>query len=267
MTPNTRTNLDPTRTDPEPARAADFSAAAPLGPPKLTAARLRQAQSDTLRAPRLRYDPASRLLFTVVDLLYGRRRSLVKFAMLELIARVPYQAWERVTYVMLTHVHRHGALARRVFDRVVESRAQQDNEQWHLFIFDDLIARAGLRRALVRHRVLPQLIAMVYYHLAWLLFVVKPAWSYRLNANFEDHAEHEYMLFVHEHPEFEDQDDPGTFAADYGRYASVADLLRQIGHDERTHKHDSLRAARSPRLPPMPVPEAGGPADRRGGRR
>lgn len=57
--------------------------AAPSGPPSLSAARLRQAQTATLASPRLRYAPASRLLFAVVDLLHGPRRSLVKFAMLD----------------------------------------------------------------------------------------------------------------------------------------------------------------------------------------
>jgi hypothetical protein len=32
-----------------------------------------------------------------------------------------------------------------------------------------------------------------------------PEWSYRLNADFEDHAEHEYALLVTEHPEWEDE--------------------------------------------------------------
>jgi ubiquinol oxidase len=40
----------------------------------------------------------------------------------------------------------------------------------------------------------------------------------------------------------------GTYAAQYGRYASLADLLRQIGHDERVHKLDSLASMRAPRL-------------------
>jgi hypothetical protein len=31
-----------------------------------------------------------------------------------------------------------------------------------------------------------------------------------------------------------------SIAADYGRFASLADLLRQIGHDERVHKLASL---------------------------
>jgi hypothetical protein len=26
-----------------------------------------------------------------------------------------------------------------------------------------------------------------------VLFLIRPEWSYRLNADFEDHAEHEYM--------------------------------------------------------------------------
>ncbi|MFB4319596.1 hypothetical protein [Actinomadura sp. 21ATH] len=41
-------------------------------------------------------------------------------------------------------------------------------------------------------------------------------------------------------------------AAEYGRYASVADLLRQIGHDERVHKQDSLVHIRAPRFHQAP---------------
>jgi hypothetical protein len=42
-------------------------------------------------------------------------------------------------------------------------------------------------------------IAFAYYQQSWLLYVIRPKWSYRLNADFEDHAEHQYMLFVDEH--------------------------------------------------------------------
>jgi hypothetical protein len=73
---------------------------------------------------------------------------------------------------------------------------------------------------------------MVYYQISWLLFVIKPKWSYLLNADFEDHAEHEYMLLVAEHPEWKDIPFRSDFAADYGSFGSLADLFRQIGHDE-----------------------------------
>jgi demethoxyubiquinone hydroxylase (CLK1/Coq7/Cat5 family) len=199
-------------------------------------------------APRLRYSLLARALFTTMDLAYGRKRTIVKFTMLEFIARVPYQAWERIGYLVMARYRGRSALARRVFERIVESRADQDNEQWHLLILQDLVQRRGLRQSFLLHRLAPWLIAFFFYHVSWLLFVIRPAWSYRLNADFEDHAEHEYMAYVAEHPELETQPDPGSYAAQYGQYGSLADLLRQIGHDERTHKEDSLINLRAPRL-------------------
>ncbi len=222
--------------------------AAPAGPPKLAPAQLRQVQAQTMDAPRLRYSLLARVLFRSVDLAYGRGRSIVKFAMLEYIARVPYQAWERIGYLALARKHRHSALARRVFERIVQTRAEQDNEQWHLLILQDLIQRRGLKQSLLRHRLAPWLLAFVYYHVSWLLLVLRPEWSYRLNADFEDHAEHEYMAYVAGHPELETQPDPGAYAAEYGRYRCLADLLRQIGHDERIHKLDSLANVSAPRF-------------------
>ena len=121
------------------------SPACPPGPPKLPAAELRRAQSETLRTPRFDYSIPARLLFWMVDLIYGRQRSLRKFVVLEIVARVPYQAWERAAYGALTRVHPRLRLAGRIFDRVVETRAQQDNEQFHLLILEELAQRQGLR--------------------------------------------------------------------------------------------------------------------------
>ncbi|MGH3980966.1 MAG: hypothetical protein ACRDRZ_18540 [Pseudonocardiaceae bacterium] len=87
---------------------------------------------------------------------------------------------------------------------------------------------------------MPQALAFAYYQLSWLLFVLRPDWSYLLNADFEDHAEHEYMTFVAEHPEWEDTPFESAFADGYGHFDSLADLFRQIGHDERVHEQESL---------------------------
>jgi hypothetical protein len=217
-------------------------------PIKLSSDELRRAQARSLDTPRMTYSLLARMLFTTVDLVYGKKRSLVKFAMLEFIARVPYQAWERMGYLALARRRRDAGLARRILDRIEDTRMQQDNEQWHLLIMEDLVRRQGLRRSFLRHRVAPWIISFVNYHISWMVFLVKPTLSYRLNAEFEDHAEHEYMLFVAEHPELERQPDPGTYAERYGGYGSVADLLRQIGHDERTHKLDSLANVETPRF-------------------
>ena len=205
-------------------------------------------QASTLATPRLRYGLLGRALFLGMDLVYGRQRSLSKFKVLEIVARVPYQAWEQVAYVAMTHKHGEPDFARRIFEFVSESRAQQDNEQWHLLILEEMIQDQGKREGFLRFRLLPQFIALFYYHVSWLLYVLRPGWSYSLNAQFEDHAEHEYMQFVAEHPELEHTPFVSTFEADYGSFPSQADLFRRIGLDEREHKQESLLRMQQPRF-------------------
>jgi hypothetical protein len=112
----------------------------------------------------------------------------------------------------------------------------------------ELAGREGTGHGWLRYRLLPQIAATVYYLLSWLLFLTVPAASYRLNADFEDHAEHEYMAFAAAHPELETKPWDCPEAAGYGRFASVADLVRQIGCDERQHKDESLARLAAPRL-------------------
>ncbi|HET6818707.1 MAG TPA: alternative oxidase [Mycobacteriales bacterium] len=222
---------------PAPRLAGDASMHDDL--PKLSHRQLRAEQQRTLDTPRRRYSIAARVLFLGMDLLYGRKRTMSKFRVLEIVARVPYQTWETVTYKQISKRHRHPLDIRRLSDRIREFRLQQDNEQWHLMILDELVARSRGRESRIWYDVLPRLIAVGYWHFAWLLYALKPAWSHRLNADFEDHAEHEYALLVAEHPEWESTPYRSDVCADYGRFASLADLFRQIGHDERLHKQES----------------------------
>jgi ubiquinol oxidase len=216
--------------------------------PRLTHEELRRAQDQTLEEPRRRYGIAARILFTLLDVVYGKPRTLSKFKVLELVARVPYQAWEQVAFIAITHIHTRTGMARRIHDRVAASRAQQDNEMFHLLIIEELIARSGLPQPRIKFFWLPQTIAFVYYQLSWLLFVVHPSWSYRLNADFEDHAEHEYMTMVAEHPEWESESFESEFDDDFGHFVSLADVFRQIGHDERVHKLESEALMKEPRF-------------------
>jgi ubiquinol oxidase len=120
----------------------------PVGlPPHLDHEALVQAQRDTLNAPRRPYGLDARVLFRLLDVLYGRKRTLSKFKVLELVARVPYQSWEQVAYIAITHVSQRTGLARRIHDRVAQVRAQQDNEQWHLLILEELVARTGKKES------------------------------------------------------------------------------------------------------------------------
>jgi ubiquinol oxidase len=220
---------------------------APFGPIEhLQHDDLLAVQATTLMTPKRQHGVSAKILFRIMDALYGPARTLEKFRVLELVARVPYQAWENVAYVAVTHTASQPGFARQVFDRVRTARWEQDNEQWHLLIMEELTA--GQRRGVVRSRVIPQVLAFGYYQLSWFLYVLRPKWSYRLNADFEDHAEHEYALLVQEHPEWESMQYEGEFAEDFGSYNSLADLIRQIGYDERLHKIESEQNMLAPRF-------------------
>ncbi|MBN4053170.1 hypothetical protein JYT92_00300 [bacterium AH-315-L15] len=207
---------------------------------RLNSEQLRQEQENTLSSPQLRYGLLAGFLFVVMDLFYGRKRSLSKFKVLEVIARVPYQAWEHVAYIAITHTSRKHGFARRIFEQVKASRSQQDNEQWHLLIFEEWIDRSNIRENFFLHRLIPQILAFFYYQISWILYVIRPSLSYSLNAQFEDHAEYEYMRYVAERPELETMPFESDFKEDFGKFDSMADVVRQIGYDERVHKLESL---------------------------
>ena len=198
---------------------------------------LRAAQAATLaRAPR-QHGLLARTLFATMDVVYGKQLTLERFEALELIARVPYQAWEGVGYVAITHVHARPAFARRIFDYVREARAAQDNEQWHLFILEELLARRRGPRSWLRSSAIPQVLAFLYYHVSWLLYVLAPRLSYALNADFEDHAERGYMQFVGEHPA----------ARTAAMVERIRVRLRFVRDNRRRASAHRPRRARSPR--------------------
>lgn len=209
---------------------------------------LKQEQGKTMGATRRRYGFFAKGLFFLMDLFYGRKKTLSKFKVLEVIARVPYQSWEHVAYIAMTHTYAQPGFARRIFEFVKESRAQQDNEQWHLLILEEMVQKKGIPENFFLHRIAPQILAFFYYHVSWILYVLKPAWSYGLNADFEDHAEHEYMEFVKDNPSFETEPFDSDFKKDYGDFKSAADLFRRIGLDERMHKEESLKRIESARF-------------------
>jgi hypothetical protein len=224
-----------------------------LGPPTLTPAALRVEQHVTLSEPRPRMHAVVAALNVLFGLLYGRRPSLPKFLVLEHLAQVPYRSWERVAQRRIARTHGRSSVARRIQTRVAEARSQHDNEQWHMLVLEELLARRGHRLHRLRYRMLPRLLAAPWHLATWVLHLVKPAWSFRLNAAFESHAEREYMRYVTANPAFEQEPFVGELAERWARPVTVADVLRQIGCDERFHKIASLAAA-SGELPPPHAP-------------
>ncbi len=224
------------------------------------------AEADRARTePPRRFGMPARVLFSALDLVYGRESTLEKFRVLEVVARVPYQAWEQVAFVAITHTHEQPSFARNIQRRVRRTRSQQDNELLHLLMIEEQLDLRGFRRSLIRGRLLPQAIAFVYYQISWLLYVLRPRWSYALNADFEHHALHTYLDYVDAHARLRETPWVSEFRDDYAPLSNLAELFTSIALDERSHRDEStarIRAARfgepSHRGPLASVPSESG---------
>lgn len=214
------------------------------GPPTLSPGELREEQARSLSEPQTSH-PVLVPFFLAIDLLYGRRASIEKFVVLEHLAQIPYRSWERIAQRGVRRARGRSTLARRIQQRVAEARAQHDNEQWHMLVMEQLVSSKAGQVSWWRHRALPRVLALPWHVATWLLHLLQPRWSYRLNAAFEAHAERTYMGYVAAHPELDATPFGGVLANRWSHDVTVADVLRQIGHDERVHKLNSERAADS----------------------
>lgn len=165
----------------------------------------------SLLAPRRPYGRAARMLFFLLDLSYGRPRTLSKLRVLHVAVRAP------------------------------------GDEIRHLPVLEELVARRGERHSFVRFRLLPHLLAFVYHDLSVLLCAVRPSWRHNLGADVHDYAEHEFALFVQEHPELETAPGADRLGAGFGRSESAADVLRRIASDQHVSKLRALERIRRPR--------------------
>lgn len=188
----------------------------------LTPEERRARHRQTLDTPERPYGIDARIIFWLEDRVWGPARTLSKFKARELVARSPYRAWER------TH------------DDGQDDERDAQNEISHWNILRDLVAEDESREDPLRFTLLPALGAAAMFTFTLVQHRIDPDRSHRLNADIEDHAEHEYARLVAEHPEWETLPYRAT-VAEYGEYESRADVLRQISCDERVHKERSLQ--------------------------
>ncbi|MFA7172157.1 MAG: alternative oxidase [Kiritimatiellia bacterium] len=209
---------------------------------------LKVEQKKTLTTPRLPANLPLKIMFLTFDLLYGKGRSLPKVLVLEILARYPYWAWENGAYKLLSLWHCSTKLGnpQKVKDalRHIEmGREAQDNEQWHMLLWADLCQQQQIKLNWFKHWLLPRHMTFVYFYITRIMYWIKPIWSFRMNAAFESHAEHEYMLFAQEHPEFDTLEVDSIWFKYYPRQKSLGDLIRRVGLDERDHMNRSLAEA------------------------
>lgn len=201
---------------------------------------LKKEQLATLSRPPREYGTAARMLFWAMDAFYGRKLSWGKMRLLEILARLPYQAWEIRQYHKLNRQFSDPSTVERAEDIIRWGRKAQDNEFRHLQVVNEKIRQDNVKLNWFKDGFAPSIAALKYSVFSRILAFFNIEAAFRLNADFEDHAEHEYMTFVKEHPELDNQPVNSNVTRNYGNFETWGDVMRRIGLDERDHMNESL---------------------------
>ncbi|MEN7973035.1 MAG: hypothetical protein ABFR47_04290 [Verrucomicrobiota bacterium] len=209
---------------------------------------LKAEQQASLNRPRCTYTAAAKFFFASMDLVTGKGVNLPKTLLIELLASIPYRAWELRMYSKLTFGYRNREAAKKSLQIMDWSRAAQDNEYWHAQAIQEKMIEDGTRRPWY---LLPPVTALVIvsyilFTRAMALFNLRRAFLF--NAEFEDHAEHVYALFVEENPQWENEPVKQDVVLDRMEFANWSEVFCRIGLDEREHRDASFIEAGQPEM-------------------
>lgn len=206
------------------------------------------AQLEAYKQPLDAYTPLllPRLLggFLVLcgNIVYGEKPSYLKFRAVEVIARVPYHSWASAAFTLLTHFYADETRATELSKLTRYARMAQDNETMHVIVISQLARECG-RTGFIRYTLIPMLFAFWYFAASYVLFLIRPRWSFELNYLFESHAFEQYDRFLRDN-EHELKNKPilSDFLAWYGRNPrSQYEFFESVRNDELIHRNQSVR--------------------------
>jgi hypothetical protein len=201
---------------------------------------LKKEQKASSERPRYKYSFAAKAFFLSMDLITGRKTTLPKVKLIEILASIPYRSWETRQYARLTRRYREGTLVREARKIMMWAREAQDNEYWHLLVVNEKMKEDGLRDSWYLFQPVPLLMVGFYALFMHAMALVSIRGAFLFNAQFEDHAEHVYAQFVEDHPEWEQQPVRNERVKERGAFPTWAEVFRRIGLDERDHMNRSF---------------------------
>ena len=204
---------------------------------------LKQEQMATLERNRYRYSLLSRFFFGTMDVVTGRKTTLSKVLLIELLASIPYRAWELQMYARLTLGYKNRETVKRALKIMDWSREAQDNEYWHVLAIEACFHELKARRAWYLRQPVPFVMIVFYVFYSRMLAVFNLRRAFLFNAEFEDHAEHTYAWFVKDNPQWEDLTVNAGVVLERMPFDSWSDVFRRIGLDERDHRNASFAEA------------------------
>jgi ubiquinol oxidase len=185
-----------------------------------------------------------RTLVGLGNLFYGEKPSYGKFKSIEVIARIPYQSWEVVSYMLLTTFYANEERAIALSKTSHFGRASQDNETMHVVVMAQLAKKYG-QSGFLLHTIVPLIFSFFYFIASTILYLISPRSALELNYLFEDHAFHQYDRFLKENEEHLRKERVSiAFLHFYGRNVKTEyELFQSIRNDELAHRNRSAERA------------------------
>ncbi len=182
------------------------------------------------------------------DLIYGKEPSYGKFQAIEVIARVPYESWEMVSYLFLTALYSNEKRAINLTHTSRFGRMAQDNETMHVVVISKL-AKEAKQTGLIRFYLIPLIFSLFYFIASTILYIVSRKSSLELNYMFESHAYEQYGQFIDENKEeLKNKPVNSRFLDFYGRpCANQYEFFVSVRNDELIHRNESLERIKVPR--------------------
>ena len=201
---------------------------------------LKDEQQNTFNTPRYNYSFAAKFFFFSMDILAGKKDTLPKAKLLEILASIPYRAWEIRHYMKQTRRYKNLTRVEKYQDIIDWSRDAQDNEYMHLLVINQKMMEDGIKDKWYLSPVISYLIVLTYVLLAKLLALFSQKRAFLFNAEFENHAELIYAGMVKNNPQWEEEILKNEFVKRYAAVDNWADVFRRIGLDERDHMNHSF---------------------------
>jgi ubiquinol oxidase len=201
---------------------------------------LKKEQKASLARPHHKYSMAAKFFFFSMDLITGKKTTLGKTKLLEILASIPYRAWEIRQYQRLTRQYHNASLVQEAHKIMFWGRESQDNEYWHLLVINEKMKEDNVNDPWYLISIIPFLMVGTYRLISRIMAVFNISRAFLFNAEFEDHAEHVYAKFVEDHPEWDTQPVKKKLVKAYGDFQSWGDVFRRIGLDERNHMNNSF---------------------------
>jgi hypothetical protein len=201
---------------------------------------LRKEQQLSLQRPVFKYSAIAKFFFWGMDFLTGKKHTLAKAKLLEMLACIPYREWEIKHYIQSTKKFRNLEKVKWSASVIEWGRSAQDNEFLHLLVIHEKMKEDGIKDPWFLHPIISLPIVLKYVLISKLLANFNINRAFLFNAEFEDHAEHVYAQLVDENPHWENEPLANDLVKQYADVPTWADVFRRIGLDERDHRNESL---------------------------